>query len=644
MVYNYNNRLPDFDVRKTQLLTPFGIGALMDINNQSVIIADSEFWDERGTKDIVSDSRLQKVLNASGFISPPIPKYNDYVQPYEKIAVKRFPKWYFSPSSRKLQTFSDWENEMLEQKNDKVRFRFYRQPFSIRADGHFEDLSPVRLFCACDHGHLQDFPWSEWAHQGTDISKDVASKHHLRLSSMGKSTSIGELIVRCDECKTSRSLNGIFNKNSLSKRFEKIGVKCNGTHIWKNQEGVVKSCDRPLQVLLRSQSNIYYPAIRSSVNIPSDSIPLIQDIKSHQQFNRIQEKLKQYKGKEKREEFNKGRCKGWMEDIADDLSVNVRQIEKELRNYFFNYSDDNSPETDQSIMEYRWEEFLLLSGRKEYSEQRNIDFNIKTIARERFSGYPFSHLISGITLVNSLEVVSALTGFTRINTFDSEAMLLEDDERESKKDEDIKFVSLKRTDGKYIAIKNKGEGIFIELSRSEIDKWLLRIKETMVERKILSRVEHLAYKDQSQYVKPAYFLLHTLSHLLIKELTNSSGYSSSSLKERIYFSEDQGIEMTGILIYTSSSDMGGTLGGLVKQGLAENLFSTLTKAIEEARWCSFDPTCIDSSGQGKNSLNVAACHACTLISETSCENQNIFLDRSVIIGTLRNPELGYFSE
>lgn len=643
-MYNYNKRLPDFDVRKTQLITPFGIGALMDINNQSVIIADSEFWDEKASIDIVTDSRLQTVLNASGFISPPIPKYNDYVQSYEKISVKRFPKWYFAPSSRKLKIFSEWESEMLEQNNDKLKFRFYRQPFSIRKNGQFEDLSPVRIFCACDHGHLQDFPWSEWAHQGTNISKETASKHHLRLSSMGKSTSIGELIVKCDECKTGKSLNGIFNKKSLPERFKKIGVKCSGTHIWKKQEEVVGTCDRPLQVLLRSQSNIYYPAIRSSVNIPSDSIPLIQNIKSHQQFNRIQKKLGQYEADEKREEFSKERCKGWMEDIADDLSVNLGQIEKELKNYFLDQYDDTSAEPDQSIMEYRWEEFQLLTGRKGYSKQKNIDFNIKIVAKEKFSRYPFSRQISGITLVNSLEVVNALTGFTRINTFDSEAMLLEEDERESKEDEDIRFVSLKRSDGKYVAIKNKGEGIFIEISQSEINEWLLRIKGTTVERKILSREKNLIYDDQSQYVNPVYFLLHTLSHLLIKELTNSSGYSASALKERIYFSDEQGTEMTGILIYTSSSDMGGTLGGLVKQGLPENLFSTLNKAIEEARWCSFDPTCIDSSGQGKNSLNIAACHACTLASETSCENQNTFLDRSVIIGTLSNPEYGYFSE
>ena len=45
MVYNKQNINPEFNVRKSQLLTPFGIGALIDINNQSIMVADSEYWE-----------------------------------------------------------------------------------------------------------------------------------------------------------------------------------------------------------------------------------------------------------------------------------------------------------------------------------------------------------------------------------------------------------------------------------------------------------------------------------------------------------------------------------------------------------------------------------------------------------------------
>ena len=101
--------------------------------------------------------------------------------------------------------------------------------------------------------------------------------------------------------------------------------------------------------------------------------------------------------------------------------------------------------------------------------------------------------------------------------------------------------------------------------------------------------------------------------------------------------------MYGILIYTSSSDSEGTLGGLVKQGVPEKFFDLLNAALEKAKWCSFDPVCIESESQGRDSLNGAACHACSLISETSCEKMNVFLDRSVLIGSLEEPELGFFS-
>ena len=161
--------------------------------------------------------------------------------------------------------------------------------------------------------------------------------------------------------------------------------------------------------------------------------------------------------------------------------------------------------------------------------------------------------------------------------------------------------------------------------------------------KIIRKDENVTFSDELSSINPKFYLLHTLSHLLIKELTLTSGYSSSSLRERLYFSDNYGEEMYGVLIYTSSSDSEGTLGGLVKQGIPSNFFSIVENAIEKAKWCSFDPICIDSEGQGRNSLNVAACHACSLVSETSCEKMNVFLDRNVLVGSLQHPEWGFFT-
>ena len=141
-----------------------------------------------------------------------------------------------------------------------------------------------------------------------------------------------------------------------------------------------------------------------------------------------------------------------------------------------------------------------------------------------------------------------------------------------------------------------------------------------------------------------YLFMHTLSHLLIRQLTIDCGYQEAALKERIYSTyPNEGIDMAGILIYTSTSDSDGSLGGLVRQGEYDLFEGTLRNIDQEASWCSSDPLCINSNAQGYNSLNYAACHACTLLPETSCESRNCLLDRVSIVGKPDNRSLGYFN-
>ena len=140
-------------------------------------------------------------------------------------------------------------------------------------------------------------------------------------------------------------------------------------------------------------------------------------------------------------------------------------------------------------------------------------------------------------------------------------------------------------------------------------------------------------------------MLHTLSHLLITQLSFECGYSIASLSERLYCSEEMdGKEMAGIFIYTASGDSEGTLGGLVRQGRADAFPRILKKAIASAKVCSNDPVCIMSRGQGRDSLNLAACHACGLLPETCCEERNTFLDRGMIVGTYENPDIGFWKD
>ena len=144
-------------------------------------------------------------------------------------------------------------------------------------------------------------------------------------------------------------------------------------------------------------------------------------------------------------------------------------------------------------------------------------------------------------------------------------------------------------------------------------------------------------------LRPEYVLLHTFSHILINQLSFECGYGSSSIRERIYCGLDNHkFDMAGVLVYTASGDSEGSLGGLVRQGEKGRIEDTIVSALRNALWCSSDPVCIQSLGQGTDSCNLAACHNCAILPETCCENGNRLLDRGVLIGTLENPEMGYF--
>jgi hypothetical protein len=134
-------------------------------------------------------------------------------------------------------------------------------------------------------------------------------------------------------------------------------------------------------------------------------------------------------------------------------------------------------------------------------------------------------------------------------------------------------------------------------------------------------------------------LLHTLAHVLINEWSLEAGYPSASLRERLYAADD----MAGVLVYTATSDSAGSLGGLVAQGEPEPLDRAVRSAIRRAEWCSSDPLCMEAEAAGSTGTNLAACHACVMLPETSCEHNNILLDRALLVGTPEEPSLGFFA-
>ena len=147
------------------------------------------------------------------------------------------------------------------------------------------------------------------------------------------------------------------------------------------------------------------------------------------------------------------------------------------------------------------------------------------------------------------------------------------------------------------------------------------------------------------FMIPRFVMLHTFAHLLINQLVFECGYSSASLRERLFCSIGNE-PMAGVLVYTAAGDSEGTMGGLVRMGKPGNLEPTIIAALDRARWCSSDPVCMElgEKGQGPGSMNLAACHSCGLLPETACETFNRFLDRALVTGTHENPNLGFLAE
>ena len=87
-----------------------------------------------------------------------------------------------------------------------------------------------------------------------------------------------------------------------------------------------------------------------------------------------------------------------------------------------------------------------------------------------------------------------------------------------------------------------------------------------------------------------------------------------------------------MLLTTTASDSDGTLGGLVSLSEPGRLADIIDQALRAMTRCSSDPVCARRLPQDpEDFLHGAACHCCTMVSETSCERANRFLDRRFVV-------------
>lgn len=623
------------NVRRSQAITPFGVGAMTDFIDQTLMAAAPEYWKE-GT--VIHDERLEKALGVSEFRMPP-----SYDECKVGLPFVRFPEWYFCPSCRRFKPISEWEKEYL--KNYKPRKNStssdMKTPRCLECRTR-PQLVPARIITVCEYGHIQDFPWVEWVHVRDD--RNICKSPQLKISTGANTAGLEGIKIECI-CGAKTNMASSFNEDIFEKLNKKLEDKgwfneecnfgCKGHMPWKGKK--VK-CNSPQKTVQRGASNVYFSKVDSSIVIPPYSDKITVDVEKCRLFDEFIHGLTRAEDKGKRQQYLDDYVEDYINDISDEINCDKRSVRKVIERKIGFKSAILGEGTTITRNKYREEEYKALVGELGLERVPSKDFKIERVDGSK---YNLDH-ISKVILVHKMREVRSLTAFSRINSPDQN--VISDGQHVAGN-----VVSSKEEKTSWFpAFEVRGEGIFIEFNNRKIDDWIEKYEDVSYRSELINDRQREISEQRGfskRRITAKFLLLHTIAHLLIRQLSFECGYSSASLRERIYCNElDDDYQMSGILIYTASGDSEGTLGGLVRQGLPDMLPRVITNAVQKARWCSSDPVCIESRAQGRDSLNLSACHACTLVSETSCEEFNLLLDRAMIIGTLDNLEMGFFQD
>lgn len=614
-------------IRAAQAILQYGVGAMVDFPDQTLMTAAPEYWGDKSQMRVITDERLQRQLGVDFFAIP-----RDKSEPSEQgIAYARFPRWYFCPKCRRLEPLSFWLREFRQNGgNFAKQNKYMKRPVCIgnKCKGKYGrgiGLVPARIVVVCEDGHIDDFPWVEWVH-ALDKKPICKDPHLVFKTGASSSSGLEGLTIICETCQAKATLEHSFNKDGLARI---PGYHCTGNMPWRNDR---ESCGKIPQAKQRGASVVYYPKVDSSLVIPPYSHRLRSRIVSSSEYANILAVIRDNDryGDSPREQFIARRFNDWLAQLSLSLRIDKDAIRPHL-DALLKQSNSGS-ETNTSSEIYRQDEFRALAG------MTHLPSDDDDFVREGRAGDDYD--IPGVlqvALLHKIREVRALVGFTRLNP--PSTGMLGIPEHDSSR-----FQCVKRPETRwYPGYEVRGEGIFIQFDNAVLTDWLRVNPHPEAQMKKLqdnAALEELAgLKINAKFV-----FLHTLSHLLIQRLSFESGYNSASLRERIYCDLDHPeFPMSGLFIYTACGDSEGTLGGLVRQGTPERLRSIFLSALESSRWCSNDPICGESGGQGRHSLNLAACHACSLLPETSCEEYNVLLDRTLLIGRITNRDVGFFS-
>jgi hypothetical protein len=429
----------------------------------------------------------------------------------------------------------------------------------------------------------------------------------LKIQQTDKAGLAGLLLV-CTECKAAKPLEGIFGQDVLK---QQLGYKCRCKNPWLGTKD--DSCDAEPRVLQRGASNVYFSATASALDIPPWADGMMQRLGIYW------EDLVECDEQERAMFIRLNKLEQKLSMTSDEILAQVKRGVDAL-----------NASGGKKIRYEEYEQFTNPSS----SSNDSVEFQIQSHTPPP----ELATYLGKIVQAKRLREVRAIWAFTRITP------PADDDPNNI-----AQYAKIKRGDLDWLpAIEVRGEGIFLTLDEERLKKWELH-------KTVQSRAEQLhdawlknwqsrrkTQEKPDRTITPRFVLLHSLAHALIRQLSLECGYSSSALRERLYVDNDP-LPMAGLLIYTATPDSEGTLGGLVRQGLPRRVAGLVPAAIRAMRWCSNDPLCIKDITTLSDPTNLAACHACMMISETSCEEFNCLLDRAMLVGLPEDPTVGFFS-
>ena len=575
-------------IRASETVSPYGPGAIVDILGQSFMVPTGDRWPSTKVRHEVHSDRLAEALGVDDLWAAPT-THTPEDQRTPGLEFERFPSWLFCQVCRRM---IRWSRSLETGAVPHCQ--------EASCDGR---LVPMRFVAVCtSDSHIADVPWGEWMHRSSSAECSASDKLKFE-SAEGRAEGLSSLQVRCERCGHRRSL-GELRKDVLSIE----GFTCRGKQPWERDWGV---CGKPIDPQQRGATSLHFSDVMSAIDIPaveSRSQIDLETLRAHAFFAAL------------RATTDPVLRDTLAQQIAADTGIPADTVIG-LANPHAADGPLDARATRSGLQADEYEAFMAAIG----GTSPMADFSTRPTKLRRddgASGAVLSTLISDVVMVDRLRDVRAVIGFRR---YTPEAHL-------------IPAVPISPHERRWLpATEGYGEGIFIRFSPEAVAQWARQDAVQIRGATLLTHQNASNLGGRLHFVSPEYGLLHTFAHLLMRELAFSSGYTAASIRERVYCEADGDY---GVFIYTTSTDIEGTLGGLVRQGEPDLLTAAIVRALEQAAWCPNDPVCIESEPQSIDGLNLAACHACCLAPETSCESQNLMLDRALVVGS--DTARGYF--